>query len=116
MLGRNYGTRKGSIKVLGLPHIGPFLGGEKEHFFSLRDLADIAPAAGGNDNGKDKTLTPAELANIAPAAGGGSNDNLVDSGKLANATCWGAIGGSKTVNIDLSDEAAAVLSAQAACK
>ena len=117
VLGRNYATRKGSVTVLGLPHIGPFLGGEKEHFFSLKDLADIAPAAGGNDNGQGngKDLTPAELGQIAPAAGG-SNDNLVDSGKLANATCWGAVGGSKTVSIDLSDESSAILSANAACK
>lgn len=112
ILGRNYGSRKASVTVLGLPHIGAIPAGE--HFFSLQDLANIAPAAGGDTQGgnNDHAFTVAELAGIMPAAG---NDNPIASGPIHQGACWGAMGGGN-VTIDLSDDPTSIISAQAACK
>ena len=95
--GNGYRPGKAGITVLALPTIPT---GPTSHFFTIQDLADIAPAAGGDDNG---TPNPAALGNIEPAAG-------------AAASCWGAVGGNANVNINLSEDVSSILADNASCQ
>lgn len=88
-----------TVIVTGLPRTG---GGNPT---SPANLADIEPAAGGDNSGLN---TAAQFANLEPSAGG-------DSTAVA---CWNKIGASLTgqnvVSINLSEDAETVLTA-AAC-
>ncbi len=96
--GNGYRPGKAGITVLALPTIPT---GPTSHFFSIQDLADIAPAAGGDDQGAPDA---AALASIEPAAGGNSS------------ACWGAVGAGTNVNINLNDDATSILADNASCQ
>lgn len=91
---------KGGIIVTGLPNTG---GQGGQNGFSLQDLANLAPAAGGEDDGE---LTLEDLANLAPAAGG-------EGGEGQNG-CWNNVG-QGSVNVDLTDDLSAILAQEEAC-
>lgn len=91
IFGNNYKPGKGSITILGLPSTTSAPGS-----FTEQELANIAPAAGGNDNAPS---------NVEPAAG------------EATEGCWSAVTGvgGPTVNMSMSEEPSDVLAAQNAC-
>lgn len=91
IFGNNYKPGKGSITILGLPTTTSTPG-----TFTDQELANIAPAAGGNDNAPT---------NVEPAAG------------EATEGCWSAVAGAggPTVNMSMSEEPSDVLAAQSAC-
>lgn len=113
ILANGYKSGKAGVIVTGLPKIGNLSGGP--NFFTLQDLANLAPAAGGNDS-DPSTLTVDELANLAPAAGGDDTMTPKDVGPIVNGACWGAIGQGKITTIDLSDDSSAMLSDMAKCQ
>jgi hypothetical protein len=98
----SYRTGRPSVLVTGLPRTGlSFMSSTAlRPFFSVQDLANIAPAAGGTD-AKD-------LANIEPAAGGNTAPQVMTG------ACWGNVGGG-AVSLDLGDDATSILADQAAC-
>lgn len=104
-LGNRYNSGRAGVIVTGLPRTG----GAPTPAFTLQDLANLAPAAGG-DNSTPGQLTVQDLAKLAPAAGG------EDNGKILNGACWSNLGQSKAImNIDLGDDPTSILSDQASC-
>ena len=85
------GEPRAGIIITGLPHVGPINGGLKP-FFSLQDLANLTPGAGGDkDSTNNGPLTLQQLLDLEPAAGG--DDNGPQKVSVINGACWGAVGG-----------------------
>lgn len=110
--GYNFKQNRGGITILGLPRVGGGNGG-----FSVQDLANLAPAAGGDDEGHHQ-VTIQDLASMEPAAGG--DDNGQNNG-VVNGKCWGNLGhtlnhGQTAVNFSLSDDPSSILADQSGCQ
>jgi hypothetical protein len=112
VLGARYQAGRAGIIITGLPHVGPIKGGYRP-FFSLQDLADLAPAAGGDDS--KGPMSVQDILNIEPAAGGAGKGAKAH---VINGACWGAVGGAgggSIVNIALDGDATSILADLASC-
>ena len=99
----SYRSGRAAVLVTGMPRTGVNDGPAQRPFFNVQDLANIAPAAGGDD-------TAEAMANMEPAAGD-TTPPAVTSG-----ACWGAVGGASAVSLELGGDATSILADQAACK
>lgn len=100
ILANGYKSGKAGITVRNTPFNTATTGDNNSNrFFSIQDLANLEPAAGGDDN----QPTAAALAQLEPAAG--DNDGQ----------CWSNVGGGGNVNIDLSGDENVMLTAKTNC-
>lgn len=100
ILGNSYKSGKAGITVRNTPFNPAGTGeGNSNRFFNIQDLANLEPAAGGDDN----QPSAAALAQLEPAAG--DNDGQ----------CWSNVGGGGNVNIDLSGDENVMLNAKTNC-
>jgi hypothetical protein len=104
------GRGGGAVTITGLP-----LAALRGNAFSPLDLANIAPAAGGN-----RQASADDLNNIETAAGGGlSPEQLNDIDSEAgsqNVACWGGVTNvSSPVTYNLSEDPGAMMSDAANC-
>ncbi|HCS22320.1 MAG TPA: hypothetical protein DIW20_01115 [Rhodospirillaceae bacterium] len=97
----SYRSGRAAVLVTGLPRTGIGRDITPRPFFNVQDLANIAPAAGGD--------TAEALANMEPAAGEGTQS------PIAKGACWNNIGSGGAVNLDLGEDASSILADQAAC-
>lgn len=105
--GNRYKEGRAGVLLTGLPFTGmPGSTPRSTPFFSVQDLANIAPAAGGDDD------LASRLANIAPAAGGSSTAPQT----ITEGACWGNMGGGGGFSMDLGGSPTSILAAAAACK